>query len=430
MATGSPAPGNDPAPPCAPPPPASYTPAPGPLPPPTPGDIPGAAELLLEALLAEVHTAAPMDLPGLVDRCATMIGLESVVIYLVDIQQRHLIPLTPGLPTIELDTSTPGWAYRTIDLRVEETPEGGLTAWLPLVDGAERLGILGIRTAALDPTRLRRCRMLASVLAMAITSKRAYSDSFARQSRTEPMDLPAEMLRALLPPRTIGNDHAVSTAVLEPAYHIGGDAFDHSLTQSTLHAAIFDAMGHNLASGLTTTVAVAGCRNARRAGAELPELVDTIDQALGQWLPEQYCTGIITQLDLADGVFRWCNCGHPPPLLIRGQRVLDAALDRPAQPPMGLPAQFATAPRAAYEVMLEPGDRVLLYTDGVTEARIEGGGRLGLRRFTDSIIRGAAAGEPAAEALRRIIHSILDHQKDQLRDDATLLLIEWRPPRP
>ncbi|MFE7571759.1 PP2C family protein-serine/threonine phosphatase [Streptomyces sp. NPDC057539] len=435
MATGSPAPGDDPALAAAPPsahPPArapAHTSTPTPAPVPTPGDVPGGAERLLETLLAEVHTVAPMDLPALVDRCAPLLGVENIVIYLVDLQQRHLTPLTHGPPTIALDTSTPGWAYRTIELRVEESPEGGLMAWLPLVDGAERLGILGIRTVALDPTRLRRCRMLASVLAMAITSKRAYSDTIARQSRTEPMDLPAEMLRALLPPRTIGNDHAVSTAVLEPAYHIGGDAFDHSLTKSTLHAAIFDAMGHNLASGLTTTVAVAGCRNARRAGAELPELVDTIDQALGQWLPDQYCTGVITQLDLADGVLHWCNCGHPPPLLIRGQRVLDAAMERPEQPPMGLPAQFSTAPRAAYETLLEPGDRVLLYTDGVTEARIEGGGRLGLRRFTDSIIRGAAAGERAPETLRRIIHSILDHQKDQLRDDATLLLIEWRPPR-
>ncbi|MEV7422363.1 PP2C family protein-serine/threonine phosphatase [Streptomyces sp. NPDC091212] len=387
-------------------------------------------ERLLEKLLAEAHTAAPMDLPGVVNRCATAIGLESVVIYLVDIQQRHLVPLTHGLPVIDLDASVAGWTYRTLDLRVEECGDGALTAWLPLVDGVERLGILGVRTVALDPVRLRRSRMLASVLAMAITSKRAYSDSFARHSRTEPMDLPAEMLRALLPPRTIGSEHAVSTAVLEPAYHIGGDAFDHSLTQSTLHAAIFDAMGHNLASGLTTSVALAGCRNARRAGAELPELVDTIDQALGRWLPDQYCTGIVTQLDLTEGIFRWCNCGHPPPLLIRGQQVVDAALERTPQPPMGLPAQFATEPRAAYEVVLEPGDRVLLYTDGVTESRIEGGTEFGLRRFTDSIIRGAAAGELAPEALRRIIHSVLDLQKNVLRDDASLLLIEWRSPRP
>ncbi|MFI6703383.1 PP2C family protein-serine/threonine phosphatase [Streptomyces sp. NPDC050509] len=391
---------------------------------------PGPGERLIEELLARAHTAAPMELPGLVNRCATAIGLEWIVIYLVDIQQRHLVPLTEGPPSIEVDTSVAGSAYRWLDLRVEECREGGLMAWLPLVDGAERLGILGIRTDALDTARLRRCRMLASVLAMAITSKRAYSDSYARHARTEAMDLPAEMLRGLLPPRTIGCDRAVSTAVLEPAYHIGGDAFDHALTPSTLHAAIFDAMGHNLASGLTTTVAMAGCRNARRAGAELTELVDTIDQALGRWLPDQYCTGIVTQLDLAEGVFRWCNCGHPPPLLIRGRRVLDRALERPAQPPMGLPSQMATAVRTSYETVLEPGDRVLLYTDGVTESRVEGGAELGLGRFTDSIIRGADAGELAPEALRRIIHTILDRQGNQLRDDATLLLIEWRPPRP
>lgn len=137
---------------------------------------------------------------------------------------------------------------------------------------AERLGVLGVRTRSLDAVRLRRCRTLAGILAMAIASKRAYSDSFARRARTEPMQLPAEMLRAYLPPRTIGNAHVVSTAVLEPAYEIGGDAFDHSLTQSTLHAAILDAMGHDLASGLTTSVALAGCRNARRAGAGCPTL--------------------------------------------------------------------------------------------------------------------------------------------------------------
>ncbi|MGW6743162.1 PP2C family protein-serine/threonine phosphatase [Streptomyces sp. NPDC055025] len=389
-------------------------------------------ERLLEELLTEIHTVAPMDLPGVVNRCAPVIGVEELVVYLVDIQQRHLVPLADGLPVIDLETALAGSTYRTLELRVEDSPDpdGGLIAWLPLVDGAERLGVIGARTYALDSTRLRRCRVLASVLSMAITSKRAFSDAFARHARTELMDLPTEMLRSLLPPRTIGNGQAISTAVVEPAYHVGGDAFDHSLTRTTLYAAIFDSMGHNLASGLTSAVAMAGCRNARRAGAELPELVRTIDEALTRWLPEQYCTGVVAQLDLADGIFRWCNCGHPPPLLIRDQRVLDQALERTPQPPMGLPAELAGTPREAHEVTLEPGDRVLLYTDGVTEARIEGGREFGLDRFTDSIIRAAAAGELAPEALRRIIHSILDHQKSPLRDDATLLLIEWRPPRP
>ncbi|MFJ4922951.1 PP2C family protein-serine/threonine phosphatase [Streptomyces sp. NPDC088725] len=389
----------------------------------------GPGEWLLEELLSEAHAAAPMDLPKVVNRCATAIGLHEVVVYLVDLQQRHLVPLTEGLPQLGVDSSKAGYAYRTLSLQVTDSPAAGLAVWLPLVDGEERLGVLGIRTETLDATRLRRCRMLASVLAMVVTSKRAYSDSFARRSRTEQMELPAEMLRAVLPPRTIGNGRALSTAVLEPAYRIGGDAFDHSLTNTTLHAAILDSMGHDLASGLTTAVAMAGCRNARRADAELPELVAAIDRALAEWLPEQYCTGVVTQLDLAGGIFRWCNCGHPPPLLIRNERVLDRALERAPQPPMGMPARFSEGPREVHEVALEPGDRVLMYTDGVTESRIEGGAEFGLDRFTDSIIRATAAGEPAPEALRRLIHSILGRQNKRLQDDATLLLIEWRPPR-
>ncbi|MEV6552405.1 PP2C family protein-serine/threonine phosphatase [Streptomyces sp. NPDC051597] len=389
---------------------------------------PECGERLLEELLAQAHAAPPMDLPALVNRCAEAYGLGEVVIYLTDLQQRRLVSLTEGVATLDIDTSIAGWCYRTVSLRMEDVETGVLCLWLPVVDGSERLGVLGVRTRSVDALRLRRCRILTQVVAMAITSKRAYSDSFVRKARAERMQLPAEMLRAFLAPRTIGNTHVVSTAVLEPAYEIGGDAFDHSLTQSTLHAAILDAMGHDLASGLTTSVALAGCRNARRAGAGLLDLVETIDQALGQWLPDKYCTGILTQLDLATGVFSWCNCGHPPPLLIRDGRVVDGALERTPQPPMGLPARFSTEPRAVHEITLEPGDRVLFYTDGVTEARTAGGGEFGIDRFTDSIILATAAGELAAETLRRLIHSILDSGENDLRDDATMLLIEWWAP--
>ncbi|MEU9192312.1 PP2C family protein-serine/threonine phosphatase [Streptomyces hundungensis] len=388
----------------------------------------GGGERLLEELLAQAHSASPMGLPVLVNRCAEALGLGEVVIYLTDLQQRRLVALTDGLPALDIDETVAGWCYRTVSLRVEDVDTGVLCLWLPVVDGAERLGVMGVRTCSTDTVRLRRCRMLTGIVAMAITSKRAYSDSFARRARVERMQLPAEMLRAFLPPRTIGNDHVVSTAVLEPAYEIGGDAFDHSLTQSTLHAAILDAMGHDLASGLTTSVALAGCRNARRAGLGLIDLVETIDQALAQWLPDKYCTGILTQLDLDSGTFRWCNCGHPPPVLIRDGGVVHGALERTAQPPMGLPARFSDEPRAVHEVVLEPGDRVLLYTDGVTEARTAGGKEFGMDRFTDSIILATAAGELAAESLRRLIHAILDGDASDLRDDATMLLIEWWPP--
>ncbi|THA71553.1 serine/threonine-protein phosphatase [Streptomyces sp. A0958] len=386
-------------------------------------------ERLLHGFLAQVHATAPTNLPGLVNRYAGLLGLGRVEIYLVDLQQQRLTPLS-GEAQLRVDASLAGAAFRSLALRIETTDTDTLIAWLPLVDGVERLGVIGVQVDALDRTRLERCNSLASILAMAITSKRAFSDRFVQRARTETMTLPAEMVRALLPPRAVGEDRALSTAVLEPAYELGGDAFDHSLTESTLHAVILDAMGHNLASGMTSAIAMAGCRSARRKGSGLRELVKTVDDVLAEWLPDQFCTGIALQLDMSSGVLSWINCGHPPPLLIRDQRVLDNALDRPSEPPMGTPGTISGTERMVHEVPLRPGDRILLYTDGVTEARMADGTQFGLNRFTASVIRATAVGEPASEALRQLIHSIRESQHDRLSDDATILMLEWRQTPP
>ncbi|MFF3348208.1 PP2C family protein-serine/threonine phosphatase [Streptomyces sp. NPDC002779] len=380
----------------------------------------------LEEFLADPANAA-LELATAVARCSKALGLQQSVVYLADLQQHQLVPLTDVAEALEIDTTLAGWTYRTQSLRVEESENGGLTAWFPLLDGAERLGVLAVHAPSLTSRTLRRGRALAALLAMMITSKRLYKDSFVRRTRSEPMQLPAEMLRAFLPPRTIGTAHVVSTGVLEPAYEIGGDAFDHSLTETTLHIAVLDAMGHNLASGLTTAVSLAAFRNARRTGADLPDLVSCVDEALAEWLPDQFCTGILAQLDLETGMLRWSNCGHPMPLLIRDRRLIVDAMERDPEPPMGLPGRFSTRPRQTHELALEPGDRVLMYTDGVIEARTEDGGEFGLERFADYVIRATSAGELAPETLRRLIHSITDTPSNRLRDDATIVMFEWWP---
>ncbi|MGO4422640.1 PP2C family protein-serine/threonine phosphatase, partial [Streptomyces sp. MCAF7] len=380
-------------------------------------------EALLEDLVRTSQEASPAELPEVLDRYVTAMGLGRVVVFLIDLQQRRLLPLTEGEEELEVDGTLAGWAYRTDSLRVAEDGAGGLVVWLPLINAAERLGLVRFSMRTLDGHRLWRCRALASILTLIVTSKRTYIDTIAQRTRTQPMQLHTEMLRAFLPPRSIGTGRVVSTAVVEPAYELGGDAFDHSFTEDILHATILDAMGHDLASGLTTSVAMAGCRNARRTGADLAQLVTEVDQALTRWLPDQFCTGIFTQLHMPTGMLRWCNCGHPAPLLIRRHRLHPKALARPPEPPLGLPASLAGDSRQVYETALEPGDRILLYTDGVVEGRDEGGEQFGLERFADYIIRSTAAGHTASEVLRLLIHAILDQRKNELSDDATILMI-------
>ncbi|MER6062708.1 PP2C family protein-serine/threonine phosphatase [Streptomyces sp. NPDC001792] len=380
----------------------------------------------LEELIIEAQTALPFELAALADRCAAALGLDSALIYLVDLQQRLFIPLDEAMEPLSVADSSAGWAYRTISPRVVDADDG-VTIWVPLVDGAETLGVLAVRTSSPDGVRMRRSRMLAHLFAMLITSKRAYSDWLAARIRTAAMGLPAEMLRAFLPPRTIGSRRCVSTAVLEPAYDIAGDAFDHSVVKNVLHTMILDSMGHDLASGLTTSVAMAAARNTRRGGGDLADVVGSVDQALARWLPDHFCTGVLCRLDAVTGVLRWVNCGHPAPLLIRSERVVHGALDSPPQPPIGLAGELAPASRQVHETTLEPGDQILLYTDGVVEARDANGVEFGLDRFTDFIIRSSAAGQRPAEVLRLLIHALLDHQRHRLRDDASILLFEWHP---
>jgi serine phosphatase RsbU (regulator of sigma subunit) len=72
----------------------------------------------------------------------------------------------------------------------------------------------------------------------------------------------------------------------------------------------------------------------------------------------------------------------------------------------------------------EPDDRLLFYTDGVTEARDGEGRMFGVERLVDAAERHAAAGLPPAETARRLAHAVIRHG---VTDDATLALLEWSP---
>ena len=74
---------------------------------------------------------------------------------------------------------------------------------------------------------------------------------------------------------------------------------------------------------------------------------------------------------------------------------------------------------------LQPGDRVLFYTDGVTDTQAPGGERFGVPRLADFLVRATLDGVSPAETVRRLSASIMHHNGNNLSDDATLLLIEY-----
>ncbi len=390
-------------------------------------------ERMLGGLLLASQSCSLDELAGLVSEHGGLAGLDDPVIYLADRQQEVLRPLRgdgakggPVVGELGIDSTLAGRAFRNLETAEAGGPAGPADhrLWVPLLNGMERLGVLGVRVQALDEAVLARARRLAALVALLVVSKRSQSDTYARLTRTKEMTLAAEMQWTLLPPLTFANEDVVISAALEPAYEVAGDALDYALAGPVVHLAIFDAMGHDLSAGLTASIAVASSRNSRRQGAGLVETSEAIDAAVAaQFDRERFATGILAELDTRTGALRSVDRAHPAPLLIRQGRWITSLEGQPA-PPMGL--GLGEAPVLCHD-QLEPGDRLLLYTDGVTEARSPRGVEwFGLDRFADFVIRGEADGLSAPETLRRLIQAILAYHDGRLSDDAGVLLVEWR----
>ncbi|MBP2579846.1 serine phosphatase RsbU (regulator of sigma subunit) [Streptomyces sp. PvR006] len=387
-----------------------------------------------EGVLADLLARSPLlsgrELATAVCDAGRSMGLTDSAMYVADLQQIRLIalplPVAENQGTLDIDTSLAGLAYRT---QTVQQSRDGATAWVPMIDGAERLGVLKVTAPSLDAALLEGCAALAGMAALLLVSQASHSDLLVQAERWRAMTVQAELLWAFLPPRTIGTTEATSSAVLEPAYDIGGDTFDHSLDDDGLHLTVLDSMGHDLASGGASAAGLAACRATRRSGGSLTDIVTSIDRIMADWFTDRLMTAVVAHLDTAGGVLTWINCGHPAPLLIRAGRVVRHALEREPDLPLGWGFLIASPP-TEHRQRLQPGDRILMYSDGVTEARSPDGDLYGEQRLADTVIRATAAGDPAPEALRRLVQSLRHHQDHKLRDDATILLIEWHPTAP
>jgi len=389
---------------------------------------------LLSGLINDSPLTSFDQLPGLLATHAGPAGMAGARVYVADLQGRVLREVTgrglnagEGGEVLAVDGTLPGRAFALVQPLPQPGPcpdDGRGRWWVPVLDGTERLGVLRADLApGVDPAQL---ETLASLLGMILVSKRATSDAAARLMRTRPMNVAAELQWNLMPPPAYAGHDVTVGAALEPAYAVGGDAFDYAVAGRVLHLSVLDAMGHDTTAGLTANVAVAAARNARRQGLGLAQISQAVEEVLiGQFGNTRYVTGIFADLDLDTGVLGWVNRGHHPPILVRGGR-----WTRPlACPPAGPMGAGLGLPVHVCREQLEPGDSVLLHTDGITEARDPDGNEFGLDRFTDFVVRHHSGQQTLHETLRRLMRAVLHHHHGSLDDDATVLLTEWRGSR-
>jgi hypothetical protein len=346
------------------------------------------------------------------------------VVYLADFSHQTLFSLGGGVSEEQVAGTLAGRAYTT-GKPVTSDRDGHTRVWVPVVEQTARIGVLAVSFPDADPATVAQAELLGAFAGLIVTGMSLVSDVPLVRRQEKRMSLPASIQWDLLPPWSTRVPGALIAGMLEPAYDIAGDAFDFAVDDDTVNFAIFDGMGHGIHSTMLTGLVVGAYRHARRDGVPLPGMHVAIDEALASGYDDlSFATGILGSLSTGTGRLEWTCAGHPWPLLLRGRKVV-AELECETTLPFGL----GTGTPVVRHHDLEPGDIVLLYTDGVTEARA-GRELFGLDRLTDLVEREAASEQQPEELLRRIVRELLAYHGSGLRDDATLFLVQWPGPRP
>ena len=385
----------------------------------------GFGERLLGVLLDRAHEMPPHLIAPLVAEEVGRIGGRDLTILLQDYEQVFLVPLpgrrlTVGDPE-RIEGSPAGEAF--LKRSSVEVPQGSsVRMYLPLLDGSDQIGVMVVTLDDVDDDDRRLLRRLTGLVADMIVTKDAYTDLFFQARRRAPMNVAAEIQWSLLPPLSMTVPQVEVAGILEPAYDVAGDSFDYALNEDTLHVAMIDAMGHGLDAATMATVAIGAYRHTRRTSTELSQVYRFMDRAINeQFGPDHFVTAQMMRLNVATGHLQWVNAGHPAPLLIRDRAVVDRL-----ESPTTLPVGFGGEQPQISERMLQPGDRVLCFTDGLIEEHQAGGEQFGEEQLIECTDRIARDHTEVRAVVRALSHALKQERGGVTSDDASIFLIEWR----
>ena len=250
-------------------------------------------------------------------------------------------------------------------------------------------------------------------------------------AQEESMRFAAEVQQSLLPNQEISHPRVSTAGYCQPANSVGGDYYDYlELTENRVAIFIGDVMGHGYHSAMVAAMTKSCLQTQIRFDASVPEVMKAITRVTEQdsqaFIFMTCCYLIIHP----DNRLEFANAGHPQMLLYRaepstGNREDEEPLELESSfLPVGI-SIFQTPPQYySTEVAWHPGDLLVLYSDGITEAFNPNAEMYGLERLKALISKKCHLSPEEIKA--EILADLQTHQQDEsANDDITLVLAKF-----
>jgi serine phosphatase RsbU (regulator of sigma subunit) len=369
--------------------------------------------------VVDVLNKVPPHLLGdqIVAEAQRLVGVRSVALYLVDIDGTMLLRLAgsrefpPELDApLAVGPEIPREGLPALRAVIEAELPGSVMA--PMLLRGRAIGVL-VAVDAPEQPLVALGRQAAAALALA----NDYTDVFDTTRRRKETSPASEIQQNLLPPRIARISGGILAGNVLPGYEIGGDWFDYIENDDGVWVGVADSMGKGTTAAALGGVALGAFRAKRRVNAHLDAAALAIHHTMQEVAVEgAFVNVILGRWHGPSSTFNWITCGHQPPLLVTSEGEL-LELEGTEHPALGLGehARRFTIDRRR----LEPGERLLLISDGVLDRRTSASESFGMAG-----VRAALAGThgAAASTVRALEDAITAASSDPLEDDATIVV--------